>query len=301
MERTPGNDSTQAQATLIVAVYNRADVLRLLLAACRRQTFADFEIIIADDGSGPGVREVVEEFTGREDLELSLVRHEDGGWRKNTILNEAVRRASGGYLVFIDGDCLPHSRFVEDHMHLKEKGRLLCGRRAEMSERWSLKLDMESIREGSFERLGIREWLDGITGRALRVEDGLRSSILNRNLCLHGKSRGILGSNFSLYKSDLETINGFDEEYDGPGSGEDSDIEFRLSLTGVTCKSLRHLAVQFHVYHPRTRPSPESLSRYEQVVARQQVRCTHGLESPATRQEPNAQSLHREGRKKSCE
>ena len=38
--------------SLVIAVYNRAEVLRLVLAAVGRQSFGNFEVIVADDGSG---------------------------------------------------------------------------------------------------------------------------------------------------------------------------------------------------------------------------------------------------------
>ena len=45
-----------------------------------------------------------------------------------------------------------------------------------------------------------------------------------RNFYLKGEPR-IVGCNFSLYRETIEKINGFDENYEGPGFGEDADIE----------------------------------------------------------------------------
>jgi hypothetical protein len=88
----------------------------------------------------------------------------------------------------------------------------------------------------------------------------------------------MLGSNFSVTKSDLVAINGFDELYDGPGCGEDSDVQFRLSLAGVTGKSLRNLAVQYHVWHPRTRVSDACWDRFEMIKLTRNPRCLVGLD-----------------------
>ena len=90
--------------------------------------------------------------------------------------------------------------------------------------------------------------------------------------------RGMLGSNFSAWKSDLVAINGFDELYTGPGCGEDSDIQFRLGLTGVTGKSLRNLAVQYHVHHAITKVSDACWDRFQVVQKTTDPRCVHGLE-----------------------
>jgi hypothetical protein len=88
----------------------------------------------------------------------------------------------------------------------------------------------------------------------------------------------MLGSNFSVAKKHLIAINGFDELYTGPGCGEDSDVQYRLSLIGVTGKSLRNLAVQYHVWHPRTPTSQACWDRFERVKKTHEPRCAVGLE-----------------------
>jgi hypothetical protein len=91
--------------------------------------------------------------------------------------------------------------------------------------------------------------------------------------------KGILGSNFSLWKEDILAINGFDEAYDTYGL-EESDVQFRLSLVGVRGKSLRNLAIQYHVYHPQNSVPPEALARFEQTRQTRQARCKKGLQEP---------------------
>ncbi|MBL0175964.1 MAG: glycosyltransferase [Ignavibacteria bacterium] len=268
--------------TLIIAVYNRPDALRFILAACARQTVGGFEVIVADDGSGPAVRAAVDEARASPRFTLTHVWQEDRGWRKNRILNEAVRRARSPYLVFIDGDCLPHRRFLADHYEGRQSATVLCGRRVETSPAWTSRLTLDMVRSGAYESLGIREVWEGLRGRALRLEDGIRLSRSEAS-ALHGPSRGparapgILGSNFSVHTRDLLSINGFDETYDGPGSGEDSDVQFRLALQGVRSAALRHRAIQYHLWHPRTAASERSERRFEDVRARGRAWCEQGL------------------------
>ena len=268
--------------TLIISVYNKPEVLRLVLAASARQSFTDFEIIVADDGSGPAVRDAV--AAARNDSPRPIVHlwHEDRGWRKNVILNNAIRTSRGEHLVFIDGDCLPSRHFLLDHWNEREARRVLLGRRVETSERWSQELTVERVETGEFERLGGREILDGLTGRSLRVEDGIRMpSRFVRRLLLR-TAGGMLGSNFSVAREDIVAINGFDELYDGPGCGEDSDVQYRLSLNGVTGKSLRNLAIQYHVWHPRTRVSDACWDRFEMIKRTREPRCAVGLDQAGT-------------------
>jgi len=221
---------------------------------------------------------VIEESRKTFHLPITHLWHEDIGWRKNKILNDAIRASKSEYMVFIDGDCLPEKNFLLDHLREKEDKRILLGRRVEMSERWSSLLTLDKVLSGKFEKIGFAELLDGIKGEALRLEDRIRiSNHLLRKISFQHANR-ILGSNFSVHKADLIAINGFDEMYDGPGHGEDSDIQYRLSLIGVEGKSLRHLAIQFHVYHPRTEPFESTLKRFEEVRASGNQRCKCGLE-----------------------
>jgi glycosyltransferase involved in cell wall biosynthesis len=270
--------STPAVLSLVIAVYNKPGILRLVLAACARQSKTDFEVIVADDGSGTGVADAIREAQQHSFFPITHLWHEDKGWRKNTMLNNAIRAARTDYLVFIDGDCLPSRHFLLDHWQEREQKAVLLGRRVETSKRWSQDLTMESVASGRFERYGWQEWRDGLRGDALRIEDGLRiKSWLLRTLLLRNV-RGMLGSNFSAWKQDLAAVNGFDELYDGPGCGEDSDIQFRLSLVGVAGKSLRNLAIQYHVHHPLTKVSDACWDRFQEVQKKREPRCRFGLE-----------------------
>lgn len=265
------------QLSLIVSVYNKPDNLRLVLAALERQSWSDFEVLIADDGSGPEIRRVVAEACARAAFPLRHLWHEDRGWRKNTMLNNAVRAAATDYLVFIDGDCLPSRHFLLDHWNERETGRVLLGRRVETSERWSKELTLERVRSGAFERFGWNELSDMLRGKSLRVEDGVRIPSAALRAILLRSASGMLGANFSAWKRDLEAVNGFDELYDGPGCGEDSDLQYRLSLIGVRGKSLRNVAIEYHIWHPRTVVSDASWDRFEEIRKTREPRCTHGL------------------------
>ncbi|MEP7145657.1 MAG: galactosyltransferase-related protein, partial [bacterium] len=87
----------------------------------------------------------------------------------------------------------------------------------------------------------------------------------------------ILGCNFSIEKVLLEKINGFDENYEGPGIGEDSDLEFRLRLTGAKFKSVRYLAVQYHLYHVETIEDPGNLEYFNKMKENREYFCKNGL------------------------
>lgn len=51
--------------SVIIATYNYLSYLKLCLFSLERQTFRDFEVIIADDGSGPEVRDWLQSYRPR--------------------------------------------------------------------------------------------------------------------------------------------------------------------------------------------------------------------------------------------
>ncbi len=263
--------------SLIISVYNKAENLRFVLAGCARQSFTEFEVIIADDGSGLDVREVVTESQQQYTFPIIHLWHEDRGWRKNTLLNKGIQVARAEHIVFIDGDCIPGRDFLLDHWNARKHGKVLLGRRVETSQRWSKTLTLEKVRSGEFERFGWNDLTDLLKRHSLRIEDGVRiKSALPRRLLLRNV-KGMLGSNFSAAKKDLEAVNGFDELYDGPGCGEDSDLQYRLSLISITGKSLRNLAIQYHIYHPLTKTSQACWDRFQEVKTSREPRCKAGL------------------------
>ena len=70
-----------------------------------------------------------------------------------------------------------------------------------------------------------------------------------RSIFLRNRKRYILGCNYSISKSDLLKVNGFDERFVYPGTGEDTDLEARLSRIGVYSISKKQLVTIFHYYH----------------------------------------------------
>src|ERR1035441_9283207 len=52
------------------------------------------------------------------------------------------------------------------------------------------------------------------------------------------QQRGIIGCNMAFWREDIVAVNGFDEDYTGWGTGEDSDIGTRLDHLGRRRKFL---------------------------------------------------------------
>ena len=121
------------KATLIISFYNNFPFLKLVLGGLERQTVKDFEIIIADDGSNEECKRKIMEYDKNSALNIKHQWHKDEGWQKNRILNQAIVASKANYLVFIDGDCIPHRAFIEEHICNSKTKTALAGRRVNLS------------------------------------------------------------------------------------------------------------------------------------------------------------------------
>jgi glycosyltransferase involved in cell wall biosynthesis len=272
-ENAPANAAAAGlgRASVVIACYNDADIVERNLAALARQSFRDFEVIIADDGSPDDYTPLLERWAPRFGYPLQHVRHLDQGFRKTRILNRAVLVSQFDRLIFVDMDCLPHRDFVRNHLRHLKPGMALAGRRVEVQRQ-----DVPTAEQIWEHGLGLGPmrllylWL---RGRANLIEHGLVLPF-SQNIGY----RGVLGCNFSAWKKDLQKINGFNAEYTGPG-WEDTDIDYRLRLAGVRINTLRYTLVEYHVEHPvRVINDPTNQARLEMMQKTGVARAPVGLE-----------------------
>jgi glycosyltransferase involved in cell wall biosynthesis len=282
------------KASVIVPTYNRPGELLLVLRSLARQSRLPDEVVVADDGSGEETRRTVEEFARSPECAFP-VRHawqEDRGFRKPMILNEAVRRSSGDYLVFIDGDCIAHPRFLASHLTLAEPRSILGGRRVELGKALSARLlEREESYPGSLWSL---LW-DSIAGDTRRVEEAVRMAAPALRKLLHRdriSDNGIWGCNFSIPRALFFEINGCDEEFTD-GSIEDNDLGIRVLNGGGRVRSVRALAIVFHLWHAATwgfgsEKYLQNRRILERRIALKEARCLRGIVdlSPGVTREP---------------
>jgi len=266
------------KTSIIISFYNKIDFLKLVLAGFEKQSFNDFEILIADDGSKREYSEEIENIAKSTGLKIKHIWQNDSGFRKNKILNKAIVESLSDYLIFIDGDCMPHREFIKEHYENSEIGTCLTGRRVNLSEYISKKLTPEKIKSDYLENNLIYLIYDGIFGQSTYVEKGIYfKSVLIRKI-LNKKYRGIVGCNFSLFKEDILRINGFDERYEAPSVGEDTDIQYRLELNGVKIKSVNNMAIQYHLYHTLLSRPGKNLELFEKVKSSGKYFTPFGIE-----------------------
>ena len=113
--------------TVIVTSYCRPDALDLVLQSLASQTDMPEEVIVADDGSGPEVRRLIDRWSRR--LSLTFTWQPNLTFRAARVRNLAVTKAKSDHLIFIDGDCVLPPDFVKMHRRLIADQKMVSGGR----------------------------------------------------------------------------------------------------------------------------------------------------------------------------
>lgn len=263
---------------VVLATYRQPQWLRKSLWGYANQTFTDFELLVADDGSGAETEAVIEEFRRDTPLRIRHVWQEDRGFRKSEILNRAILETRADYLIFSDGDCIPRADFVRTHVELAEPGRFLGGGALRLPARTSHRIRREDILSGRCMRLRwlVRNgWWPG--HRFMRLT---RSRRLATWLDRITPSKSVFnGGNASVWREAAEAVNGFDQ--DMSYKGQDRAFGDRLEHLGLRCQQVRHRAVVLHLHHHRPWATREAIERSDSVRARirhtGEVRARQGL------------------------
>ncbi|CAA6813895.1 MAG: Unknown protein [uncultured Sulfurovum sp.] len=267
------------KVSIFVPTYQDPIALELILEALEKQIYQDFEVIVAEDNDAIETVEMLKKFS---DLSIQHVSQEDKGNRKATILNKALALAKGEYLIFIDGDTIPFTTFIESHVALAKLKTVLCGRRVNLGQQISqeVRTRQKSIFELEFNYLKHFNYLK--KGATRHYEQGLRfkpNSFIQKLLMNNNKNVHIVGSNFSCFKEDMFLINGFDEDITG-GSKDDVDLEWRFIMSGCELKSSKYCANLFHLEHNRaSRVEEEAVAKVQMQKNRdaKQFICSNGI------------------------
>ncbi|MCM0604881.1 MAG: glycosyltransferase [Xanthomonadaceae bacterium] len=271
-------DLSPPQVSVILSTFRMTKQLEMVLESLSRQTYRQFEVILCEDDENVETNEVVKKFKRTHpEVNLKHITQKNQGFRKCRILNQGIIQSSGDLLVFLDGDCVVHPGFINDHAKNYEPGFYLAGRRIDLEETVTKKLNVESVKKGFFDYINL-DWIIARMNsqsdklhRMLRVESPLLRKLLQLN-----KVTDLKGCNFSVSKTDILAINGFDESYEGYGR-EDTDVELRLKNLGLKIKSLRGLALQFHLWHPRREFTQMNESLLESVKKEKRIEAIKGL------------------------
>lgn len=250
---------------VILSTYNQPYHLERSLWGYARQSWEDFELVVADDGSGPETRELVDRMRGESGIDLKHVWQEDRGFRKNEILNRAILATPADYLIFSDGDCVPRDDFIEAHRRHARPGCFLSGGTLWLSQQLSDRITVEDVRSGrvmdpSWLRHG--GWRPG--HRRLRLTRSPHlASVLDR---LTPTAATWNGHNASTWRRYLIEVNGYDM---GLGYGsEDRMLGIRLQNSGLRGRNVRYRAPLLHLAHERPYRDRSVIERNRQLRKR---------------------------------
>lgn len=250
--------------SVIISTYNNPKWLQKVLWSFDAQTFKNFEVVIADDGSDDDTKSLIEKMSSKLSYPVQHIWHEDNGFQKTIILNKATLASKGDYLVYTDGDCIARADFLEVHATRREAGFFLSG------GYFKLPMDIsETITESDIRKQQCFDinWLK---------QHGLKSSFKNNKITASGIKERLLnaltpttatwnGHNSSGFKSDIIEANGYDERMQY--GGEDRELGERLFNAGLKAKQIRYSAICLHLDHERGYVKPEMIEKNKAIRA----------------------------------
>ncbi len=102
--------------TVVIATYNRSNVLKELLESLKNQTDKNFEVIVAIDGSTDNTTSMLEDFKKTSPYEIKWINTGlTTEYGLATARNMGIKEASGEIVVVIDDDSFPVPEFVAEH------------------------------------------------------------------------------------------------------------------------------------------------------------------------------------------
>jgi len=242
------------RVSIIISTYNSPGWLSLSLWGYSVQSHRDFELIVADDGSAFETALIIRRVTQETGLPIRHIWHEHHGFRKCTILNKAILAASSEYLVFTDGDCIPRSDFVEQHVRLARRGAFVSSGAVRLPMAASRAITIHDVLD---RKVTEPQWLtaQGLTAGARRYRLAVGRWLARLCDRMTTTRATFNGNNTSAWRDDILRVNGCDERM-GYG-GEDRELGERLNNLGIHGIQARHRAVSVHLDHGRGYVDPE--------------------------------------------
>ncbi len=244
--------------SVILSTYNNPEWLQKALWGFEEQTYEEFDIVIADDGSGDETKQLIEDFLATSKLKITHCWHPDNGFQKCQILNTATIEATGDYLIFTDGDCIPLPNFIETHAAHAEKGHFISGGYCKLPMALSKLINKDDISSG---RAFDVAWLKkhGLKSFSSRLKISTSSPWDKLADTLTTTKPTWNGCNASTWKADILHVNGHNEKMQY--GGEDREMGERLLNLGHKAKQLRHRAVLIHLDHARGYVNQDALDK----------------------------------------
>jgi glycosyltransferase involved in cell wall biosynthesis len=263
------------ELSVIITTYNSPVWLQKVLWGYQTQTFKDFEMVIADDGSTDDTRQLIDAMRNEVFYPVQHVWQADEGFRKCEILNKAIIASKANYLVISDGDCIPRKDFLQVHIDKRKQACFLSGGYNKLPMELSQKITREDIfAQHCFDI----NWLKA---------NGLPSNFTNTKFTAKGLKAAFLnfitptnaswnGHNSSAWKQDILNVNGFNE--DMRYGALDREMGERLLNSGIKGLQVRYSAVCIHLDHARGYKNKKDLAENKAIwdrTKREKIKWTN--------------------------
>lgn len=270
--------------SIVINTYNNPGHLERSLAAYVRQTYRNFELVIADDGSKDDTRDIIRRFRATSGLSVRHLWHEDNGFRRSRIVNKCIVAAKGEYIICTDGDMLPRRDWIEAHLRHSRPNRFLGGGDYRLNKEPTDAITVADVLSGDAWNVA---WL---RQRGLEVNKkiikltikGWRARLLD---ALNISPARWTGSNASTYREYLLKVNGFDERFTSWGK-EDHELAVRLWNAGFSSRHVRYTAITMHLDHGRPYKNEEKFQKNLEILAESKrtksVRAKIGIQESGT-------------------
>lgn len=103
--------------SIITPLYNGEKYVSQTIESVLSQTYSNWEMIIINDGSKDKSKDIVEEYT-KKDSRIKLFSQHNSG--SSAARNNALRRANGKYICFLDADDIWENIFIEKQIEFIE-------------------------------------------------------------------------------------------------------------------------------------------------------------------------------------
>jgi glycosyltransferase involved in cell wall biosynthesis len=244
------------KSELVISTFNKPVSLDLCFQSVTSQDHVLSSICIADYGSGPATRAVIEAFAKESKVPVRHVWHEDNGFEKGAILNKAIASSAADYLIFIDGDVMISPGFVRRHVLLARRGWFNSGSLIRLDKLTTAAVTRPMVKDMTVFRTdwlketksfrGISSWLKAATLPFWMLNALERRTPIRCSFC---------GANSSAYRDDIIAVNGYDERI--KYGGQDKELGERMKNAGVRGRHVRYTAPLVHLDHPRGYDRPE--------------------------------------------
>jgi glycosyltransferase involved in cell wall biosynthesis len=254
--------------SLIICTFNWPEALGLVLKSVTEQSILPNEIIVADDGSNASTANKILEFSKIFSTPIVHSWQKDIGCRISHSRNRAIAKASYEYIVMVDGDTILHKDFIKDHKKFAAHGVYIQGSRVLLQPDFSKSL----LELNVFSKPSI------FLNHAKNKHNMIRIPLISKLMSFF-KSQNInriRGCNFSMYKRDIQKVNGFNEEIITWGR-EDSEFVQRLFNIGLLKQHLKFSGIQYHLYHKERNHNSSNDNILEKTITKKITWCNHGL------------------------